>query len=312
MNAFEFGYSVGIEKVANALAVRPLVGELMRRPAIRLLPNAVSRGATTSAGNVMKYLGAAGAGMGVGGAAGYALGKSQAQKNANALTTATRAAAPAVGGLGNYLASNATGIAGGIHGAYAAPAGSKFEGAARGSLKAPAQLSGGLVGAGLGAVHGIAAAPSRGVVNIGRGMDVGANAGTRVMDTLLGGRATGLGGRILRAPAQAVGAGLGGIGGLATAPIAAIGGALSDTAVGAARGARIGGNIQDSLMGGAANWERPAAKQAGMVGDMTQAVKKNTEAVAGKANAAAKTVANKAVDAGKKMQAGLEKWRTSK
>lgn len=54
------------------------------------------------------------------------------------------------------------------------------------------------------------------------------------------------------------------------------------------------------------------AKQAGMVGDMTQAVKKKTEAVAGKANTVAKTVANKAVDAGKKMQAGLEKWRTSK
>ena len=55
-----------------------------------------------------------------------------------------------------------------------------------------------------------------------------------------------------------------------------------------------------------------SAKQAGMMSDMAMTVKKKTQDMAGKANVAAKTVANKAVDAGKKMEAGFEAWRKNK
>lgn len=291
---------------ALARTAQPLVGELVRRAPV--VAKAVGGGggraagaaAGAAAGNLSKYLTAGGIGLGVGGAAGYAAGKkAPAQKSANAAA------------IGSHLAGNIPGIAGGLHGAYTAPSGSKFEGAFRGAMRAPSQVTGGLLGAGLGAVHGLTAMPSRAILNVGKGMDTGANAGTRAMDTLLGGRATGLGGRILRAPAQAFGAGLGAVGGLVTSPLAAIGGALSDTAVGAARGARIGGQVQDSLMGGPAAWQRPAAKQAG-IADTAQAALDKSKKVVGVANNAAKGVANKAVDMGSKAQQGFDKWRKTK
>lgn len=54
------------------------------------------------------------------------------------------------------------------------------------------------------------------------------------------------------------------------------------------------------------------AKQAGMVGDMATTVKDKTKEMADKATATAKTVANKTVDAGKKMQTSFENWRKNK
>lgn len=147
---------------------------------------------------------------------------------------------------------------GGLHGAYTAPAGSKFEGAARGMIKAPAQVAGGVLGAGAGALHGIAGSGYRGVLNVAKGMDIGANTGTRAMDAVLGGPAKGIGGKILRAPAQAIGAGVGALGGTLTAPIAALGGMASDIYGGARRGANLGGAAVTSLAGGAPSWQQPA------------------------------------------------------
>lgn len=147
-------------------------------------------------------------------------------------------------------------LVGGIHGAYTAPAGHKFEGAARGAMKAPAQVAGGVVGAGAGALHGLAAGGYRGTLNVAKGMDTGANMGTKAMDAVLGGPAKGIGGKILRAPAQALGAGVGALGGAVTAPIAAVGGLASDIYHGARRGAGVGGAAVNSLMGGAPAWQQ--------------------------------------------------------
>lgn len=67
------------------------------------------------------------------------------------------------------------------------------------------------------------------------------------------------------------------------------------------------------LMGARSMMGAPSsAKQAGMVGDMATAVKDKTKQMADKATATAKTVANKTVDAGKKMQSNFENWRNNK
>ena len=140
------------------------------------------------------------------------------------------------------------GAGGAVHGAMNAPAGHRFEGALRGAVKAPAQAIGGVVGAGAGAVSGVGNMGFRGINSVARGADSGVRAGTQMMDKMLGGPATGIGGKLLRAPAQALGAGIGAIGGAVRAPFSAIGGVAHDIYRGAQRGANLGGRMQESFM----------------------------------------------------------------
>lgn len=128
----------------------------------------------------------------------------------------------------------------------------------------------------------LAAGAGNRVEGAGRGMGLGAGA------TLGGSVGAGIGNTVAnalpakyRVPAQLIGGGLGAVGGL----------------MGAGK-----------MMGPASY----AGKEAGIVGDMVQNVKDKTKQVADKATATAKTVANKTVDAGKKMQTNFESWRKSK
>lgn len=115
----------------------------------------------------------------------------------------------------------------------------------------------------------------------------------------------------------ATGAGAGAASALAMKGIGGMGGMLERGMAGGMKNNLINQlpNVS-GLAGGVAGYQlakqRPAAKQAGVVADMATTVKEKSKQLADKTNTAAKTVANKAVDAGKKMQAGLEKWRTSK
>jgi hypothetical protein len=140
-----------------------------------------------------------------------------------------------------------------------------------------------LAGAGYGGLlHGLLAGKGNKVEAAGRGVGYGAGAG---VGTAVG---MGLGNSVSRLlpqkyqiPAQLVGGGVGAIGGLMGA---------------------------HKAMGPASY----AGKQAGMVGDAAQTVMDKTKQMAGKATATAKTVANKTVDAGKKMQTNFENWRKNK
>jgi hypothetical protein len=115
----------------------------------------------------------------------------------------------------------------------------------------------------------------------------------------------------------ATGAGIGAGGALG---LKAVGGLEAEIARGLAGGAKnhLINQLPNvgALAGGVAGYQlakqRPAAKQAGVVGDTAQAMVDKTKQMAGKATATAKTVANKTVDAGKKMQTNFENWRKSK
>jgi hypothetical protein len=132
--------------------------------------------------------------------------------------------------------------------AEGAPAGHGVERALHFASKAPTQAMGGLLGAGVGAGVGIGNMGFRGVSSVARGMDSGINAGTRVMDKMMGGPATGIGGKMLRAPAQAVGAAAGAIGGAVRAPFSALGGVAHDTYQGARKGVNIAGRLSDAAL----------------------------------------------------------------
>lgn len=172
---------------ALARTAQPLVGEIVRRAPLQAkrMPRAAQAGS-----NLMKYLGAAGAGLGVGGAAGYAAGKSQGgpQKAANALATVPSAATQAVQKAPGMLsklnpATMAAGAGlglGAAAGAYNAPEGQKMHGALSGAARVPAQLLGGAAGY----IGSAITAPLAGLSHVAKSTLGGARAGGQMMDRL--------------------------------------------------------------------------------------------------------------------------------
>lgn len=184
-----------VAKTANAgstalSVVKPLVGEIVRRPPITINATRVVReAAPQAAGNALKYMGAAGAGLGLGGAAGYALGRSQGgkQKAANALAALPGQAAQALPGLVGSLSPAAvaagTGLGvGAAAGAYKAPKGQKIHGALSGAARVPGQVLGGIGGA----IGGAITAPFHALGHVAGSALDGMDAGGAAMDRLTG------------------------------------------------------------------------------------------------------------------------------
>jgi hypothetical protein len=128
------------------------------------------------------------------------------------------------------------------------PPGHGVERALHFASKAPTQAMGGALGGLAGAAVGVGNMGFRGASSVARGMDSGINAGTQAMDKMMGGPATGIGGKMLRAPAQALGAGVGAIGGAVRAPFSALGGVAHDTYQGARKGVNIAGRLSDASL----------------------------------------------------------------
>lgn len=171
--------------------VKPLVGEIVRRPPITINAARVAqKAAPQAAGNALKYMGAAGAGLGLGGAAGYALGKSRGgeQKAANALAAlpgqAMQALPQAAGRAINpaLMAAGAGLGLGAATGAYNAPKGQKIHGALSGAARVPGQVLGGVGGA----IGGAITAPFHALGHVAGSALDGMDAGGAAMDRLTG------------------------------------------------------------------------------------------------------------------------------
>jgi hypothetical protein len=323
MDAFQFGYAAGAtdaQKAANALALQPLVGEVIRRtPLINATTRALPK-APQVANNAMKYLGAAGAGLGVGGALGYGVGRAQNKQAATGLSavsnlpsvlapaaqTAGSRLGDAARAAGGFMARNPLATVGGIGtalsagvGAYDAPQGKKLHGALSGAARYPAGAVGGALGYGVGAVT----SPLAQLEHIGKNVVGGARMVGQAMDRATGG-GRGAFATAARVPGQAIGAIGGGVAGLATSPVAGLMHIARNTIGGMDRGERIMDRITRAPYAAA-----PAAKQAGVMGDVATSAMNKGKQLAGKANDVARAVANKGVDMGKKMENGFEQWR---